>query len=185
MQINNPKYIIIHCTDYSYRNIADQFLACNGWHRDRGFPKSSLGWHIGYHRVITNGKNYKAKEDNEVGAHCNQHVDGLSLNFQSLGIVCGFDGDIEMMLPEDYKLFQEQIWSWQDQYQIPPSKIRFHRHYATDKTCPGSLITGQWLSDLLKRPLPILDVKKNLCTDEDIKKIKWYNNLISFIKFNQ
>lgn len=180
---NIPKYIILHTTDYSYRNLKDQFLACNGWHRDRDFPLSSLGYFIGYHRFITDGKNYKAREDDEIGAHCNQQVDGLTMNLQSLGIVCGFDGDIEMMLPEDYKLFQQQVWNWQDQYGIPPSKVRFHRYYAKDKTCPGSLITDQWLADLLKRPLPIPETKKeSLCTTDVVEKANKWDNLVTFIK---
>lgn len=179
---NQPKEIIIHCTDCSYRSIPDQFVACNGWHRDRDFPVSSKGLFIGYHRLITGGKNYLCREDNEVGSHCNQQVDGLSMNYQSLGIAVGFDGDIEFPIPQDYELLQKQIWLWQDKYAIPPSKIRYHRFYSKDKTCPGSLITDQWLADILKRPLPVHETKTtNLCSDEVVKKAGLWDNFISFI----
>jgi hypothetical protein len=183
MSKNKPTTIIIHGTDYSYRKLKDQFLACDGWHKDRYFPKSTLGWFVGYHRLITGGINYKAREDNEVGAHCNQHENGLSMNYQSLGICVGFDGDIEFPTLEDYALLQKQVWEWQDKYQIPPSKIKFHRAYATDKSCPGSLITDQWLKDLLTRPKPVVEKpKEELCTAEVVKKAKWWDNLPIWLK---
>jgi len=151
MEKNKPKYILVHCTDCSYKTIPDQFNACNGWHKDRDFPKSSGGLYIGYHRLITGEKNYLCREDDEVGAHCNQKQDGVSMNFQSLGVCVGFDGDIEYPTTMQYALLQKQIWDWQDKYGIPDSHVRFHRYYSTDKTCPGSLIDNKWLADILKR----------------------------------
>lgn len=182
---NVPKTIIIHCTDVSYRQIADQFIPCNGWHRDRDFPLSSLGNFIGYHNLITGEKNYKAREEWEVGAHCNQQENGLSMNFQSLGVCVGFDGDIEFPTPKQYELLQKQVWDWMDKYMISPSRVKFHRDYAKDKTCPGSLITQQWLTDLLTRPKPVPVTPKpeaNLCTTEVVKKASAWDNLIAFIK---
>ncbi len=135
--------------------MADQFVACNGWHRDRAFPVSSLGLFIGYHRLITGGVNYKCRLETDEGSHCNQKEDGVSMNFQSLGVCVGFDGDVEFPTTADYALLQKQIWEWQDFYKIPNDRVRFHRYYAKDKTCPGSLITDQWLKDLLTRPAPV------------------------------
>lgn len=155
MQKNKPNAILIHCTDVSYRAIPDQFHPCNGWHKDRTFPMSSLGFYIGYHRIITGDRNYQARLDTDEGAHCNQKENGVSMNFQSLGVCIGFDGDIEMPTTMQYALLQKQVWEWQDQYGIPNERVKFHRDYATDKSCPGSLITKQWLKDLLTRPIPI------------------------------
>jgi hypothetical protein len=186
---NNPTSIVIHTTDYSYRLLNDQFVACNGWHRDRQFPVSSLGCFIGYHRLITGGVNYKCRLETDEGAHCNQKVNGLSMNFQSLGVCVGFDGDIEMVRPEEYVLLQKQVWDWQDFYKIPDEKVFFHRHFATNKTCPGSLITNQWLVDLLKRPLPVVPKPaENICMAqekiiaEQKVKIAWYEKLLALIK---
>ena len=160
---NEPKAIIVHCTDYSYRLLPDQLKACDGWHRDRGFPVSRLGYFIGYHRLITNDKCYKTREDSEEGAHCNQQENGVSMNFQSLGVCIGFDGDVEFPTPKQYALLQKQIFEWQDTYKIPNERVFFHRHFATEKSCPGSLITNQWLKDLLTRPQPVIDDKLNTC----------------------
>lgn len=149
---NNPKYIIVHCSDVSYKISTDQLKSINVYHRDvRGFPVSSLGYYVGYHRLITGGKNTQCRLDSDEGAHCNQVKDGLSMNFQSLGVCIGFDGDEEMPSPFDTKVLQDQIWRWQDQYKISNDRVYFHRDFATNKTCPGSLITREWLDRLLIR----------------------------------
>lgn len=189
MSKNNPTSILVHCTDYSYRLLRDQRIACEGWHKDRDFPVSSLGSFVGYHALITGGKNYQCRLDTDEGAHCNQIENGVSMNFQSLGVCVGFDGDIEFPLPEDYALLQKQVWSWQDKYMIPPGKVKFHRTYATNKTCPGSLITDQWLKDLLVRPLPAPVIPKvETCITEKAqidmlqKKVAWYTSIIEKLK---
>lgn len=201
---NNPKYIIIHCTDYSYRKMADQFLACNSWHKDRDFTLSSLGYYIGYQRIVTGDKNYQARLDTDVGCHCNQGIDanlnpiqnptpGTSMNYQSLGICIGFDGDIEMPTPIQYGLVQKQVWDWQDQYGIPNSHVFFHRHFATEKSCPGGLLSADWLAKLLVRPIeapsPISPKPVNtMCVAQEAtiqaqaKTLKWYEALIQALR---
>lgn len=176
---NTPKYIVVHCSDVSYRSNSDQFNSINIYHRDvREFPKSTLGNWVGYHYLFTGGKQYICKEEWEVGAHCNQGFDGitvyppatpgkLSINYQSIGLCIGFDGDIEMPPLAEYNLLQKKLWEIQDKYKIPNENVYFHRKFATNKTCPGSLITSQWLLDLLKRPEPVV-VKpiENMCQEE-------------------
>lgn len=153
--INTPKAIVIHCTDTPYSKAKDQFNAVNAYHRDeRSFPKSVLGWNVGYQRLITGGKNYKAREDYEEGMHTSQIVDGVSMNLQSLGVCVGFDGDVEYMPAEEYRLLKEQVSIWQKQYGIPNEKVYFHRKFNTAKTCPGSLITDAWLELLLAPAVP-------------------------------
>lgn len=163
MNTNNPKFIVVHCTDYSYANLYDQFSACNGWHKDRAFPLSSLGYYVGYHRLITGNTNYRARLDTDEGAHCNNIVDGLSMNFQSLGVCIGFDGDIEMPLTLHMNLLKEQIQEWMKTYNIPIERVQFHRDFSTVKTCPGSLITRQWLENLIN---PI--VTSSTCLEENV-----------------
>lgn len=171
MSVNNPKYIILHTTDYPRSKLYNQLLACDGWHKDREFPKSSLGYYIGYHRLITGEQNYQTRFDNEEGAHCNQRINGVSLNFQSLGVCVGFDGDIENLTSTEYALLQKQVWSWQDTYNISNENVKFHRFFATEKTCPGSLLTDSWLRVLLLRPLIVSNIPlkpvENMCISQD------------------
>lgn len=186
MQKNKPIYILIHCSDISEKTHPDQFREIDIYHKQRGFPISFLGYYVGYHRLITGGKNYYCRHDEDEGAHCNQVVDGLSMNFQSLGVCWAGDGDTEMPSEIHYKLLQEQVWAWQDKYSIPNKNVRFHRDYATWKTCPGGLITRAWLETLLTRPKVIpqadLTCKKESDTIEAQKKqISVLENIIKTI----
>lgn len=126
-----PRWIIIHCSDVSYRTAYDQLSAIENYHRSQMFPISSLGYHTGYQHLITGGKNYECRRDNEIGAHCNTVVNGLSMNEQSLGVCVGFDGDIEYMPQDWYDLLQKQVWAWQDKHNIPDERVKFHRYFAT------------------------------------------------------
>lgn len=49
------------------------------WHKSRGFTKSSLGYYVGYHRVIDNGKIIKTRRLDEEGAHTIGHNDEIGI----------------------------------------------------------------------------------------------------------
>lgn len=149
--MNNPLWIILHCTDVSYKISDNQLDSVNQYHQKEGFTLSRLGYYVGYHRFITGGKNYKTRMDTEVGCHTNQKVNGVSLNQQSLAVCIGFDGDIEYPHPDDYALLQKQVWDWQDMYAMPNDRVVFHRHFNTSKSCPGSLLGVEWMTNLLRR----------------------------------
>lgn len=182
--MNKPKKILVHCSDVSQTELKDQFNSINKYHKDvREFPVSSLGIYVGYHRLITGGKNYKCREDFEIGAHCNNVVDGLSMNLQALGVGVGFDGDIEMPTTEHVKLLQQQIWEWQDKHTISNKDVEFHRDYATNKTCPGRLITREWLDEILKRPIPQKPIEQqikqlNIKDSEELNSYRIFFNLL-------
>jgi hypothetical protein len=98
---------------------------------------------VGYHYLITGEREYKCRADTDVGAHCNQGYDGKtvyqpgtydstkikSMNYQSIGICVGFDGDIEYPTPIQYGLLQKRIWALQDKYNIPNENVKFHRFF--------------------------------------------------------
>lgn len=128
---NKPVKILIHGTDASYRVIPDQFNACNQWHKERDFPLSRRGFYIGYHRLYTGGKRYICRDFDEVGAHCNTQLNGLSLNYQSIGLAVGFDGDIEQMPAMEYALLQKDIWEIQDKFGITDENVHFHRYFTS------------------------------------------------------
>ncbi len=154
---NVPKYIIVHCTAVSWRKLRDQFFAVNRYHKERGFPESSLGWNGGYHILVSGGKEYRYREDWEEGAHCNTVVDGLSMNFQSLGLGIGFDGDVEMPYPDDLPLAAARIKKWKEKYGIPNDRVHIgpHRRWTPTKTCYGSLLADDWALELANpQPAP-------------------------------
>lgn len=189
MNSNNPKYLILHCSDDSYTNCFDQLTKIDRYHKERGFPQSSLGFFVGYHYLITGDKEYQCRADTDEGAHCNQQLNGLSMNFQSIGICWGGDGDIQYPTPIQYGLLQKRVWALQDKYHIPNENVRFHREFATSKTCPGSLLTKQWLSTLLIRPvetkIPPKPIEHTCIAQEnEIERLKetlsWYEKVLSW-----
>lgn len=194
MNSNTPKYILIHCSDDSYRNCSDQLQKIDSYHRERGFPKSSLNYWVGYHYLITDDKEYKCRADTDEGAHCNQHQDGISMNFQSIGVCWGGDGDIEYPTPIQYGLLQKRVWALQDKYNIPDERVKFHRDYATSKTCPGSLLDKQWLATLLIRPVDVVIPSKPIehtCVAQEAEitqlkqSLRWYDYLLSWMFGNR
>lgn len=181
MAVNNPQYIIIHCTDVSYRTLWNQLNSVNKYHRSQEFPASSLGYHVGYHVLITGGQSFKCRDDGDEGAHCNQQVGGLSMNYQSLGVCVGFDGDIETM-PEDWRLMlQRQVWSWQDKFGITDKNVRFHREFSLGKTCPGGLLGENWKKDLLKRP-EVKPIDQHVKREEILSQISFWTSILERLR---
>lgn len=145
---NRPQYILLHCTAVSYKAMPAQFWAVNNFHKTRDFPKSSLGFYVGYHRLSEGGVEHRARYDWEEGAHCNAVVDNRSINYQSLAYCIAFDGDTERPRKADVVNLLKTVESWQYIYTIPDSKVLLHRHFTPAKTCAGSLIPDDWWKKL-------------------------------------
>jgi N-acetylmuramoyl-L-alanine amidase len=73
------KQVVIHHSASDLNTTVEQI---NQWHKDRGFPESSLGYYIGYHFIITaDGKITRTRGDWEIGCHCvpNENKVGVCL----------------------------------------------------------------------------------------------------------
>lgn len=154
MVMNRPKYLLIHASDVGQDVLFDQLKSINAYHKkghpQAPFPLSSLGYYVGYHYLITGGKTYQTRLDGDVGAHCNNKVDGVSLNFQSIGICWGGDGDIELPNKSSREALRSLIRSLMTKYGISIDNVKFHRDYDQNgKTCPGTLFTRSYLLGIL------------------------------------
>lgn len=89
---NQPKAIVIH-----HEGASNGFESVNDWHRQRGFPKSSLGYHIGYQWYYDGDKWHNGRYENEEGMHT---LGGW--NQKSIG-VC-FKGNYDL---EEFTYYQE------------------------------------------------------------------------------
>lgn len=164
---NTPTYIIVHTSDVLESRLYNQFSSINNYHRDiRFFTVSSLGYHTGYHYLITGGKKYQCRLDTDEGSHCNDKVNGTSMNFQSIGICWGGDGDLELPSTQNRILLAECIKEKMKQYNIPRDRVKFHRDFTPSKTCPGTLFTQSYLDVILseKSPEPEKVIKINNIT---------------------
>lgn len=151
---NKPKYIVVHSSDVLSSKSSNQLNGINAYHREQRFPISRLGYHVGYHALLTGGKLVRTREDDEAGAHTSQVVNGVSINFQSLGICIAFDGDLEQ-IPQAYlPLLKKQIEEWMSKYDIPLVNVVPHRMFTKTRTCPGSLISIEAIHRLIGEPKP-------------------------------
>lgn len=154
--MNNPQNIIVHHSITPRDlDIALTERSIERTHKARGFPKSSLGWHIGYHYIIYgNGTLKQYRLDTDSGAHTKEQ----EMNFKSLGICLIGNFDIED--PSDIQvaglanLLKQKV----EQYKIPVLNIFPHRHFATYKSCYGAKLADDWAKKLIDRqPMKLIN----------------------------
>lgn len=134
---NKPTKIIWHHTAVSSNS--DQFEGINNSHEKRHFPKSSLGFFIGYHYVIEHsGEVRQARLDTEIGAH----VKGVNVGSIGIGLSGNFNTNIPSAVQKKAarKLVRQLMFRWQ----ILPEQIRPHREYA-NTDCPGKILGDDWI----------------------------------------
>lgn len=142
MTLNKPAYIIIHCSDSAYGDVA----LIDEWHKARGFERPerlSLPKHVGYHYIITSartgpGKHREPDEDGRIHPCREHHENGAharGYNEVSIGICLignketGFSAaQFASMLALTYQL--------QLAYDIPDEHVLGHYEVNEDKTCP-------------------------------------------------
>jgi N-acetyl-anhydromuramyl-L-alanine amidase AmpD len=156
---NKPEVIILHCSggitnDPTYDTSQQSLQVIDNWHKGvpNYFPKSELGWHIGYHYVCeyNTGKITQTRKETEIGCHC------LKMNDKSLGILIVGNFDRLPVLPHSKPSeVQEKsitILLRQLRQRYPNIPIRGHRFYATYKTCPGRNMPDDYGEKLIKEP---------------------------------
>lgn len=130
--MNSCEYIVIHHTAYAPK--VPQFDLVNGWHKQRGFPKSSLGFYVGYHYFIGfDGTVKVARRETEIGAHC--AADGM--NYKGIGICLA--GDFtwgRRPTPEQIKALALLVKDVKARHQIPDSNVLKHGEVKNTE-CPG------------------------------------------------
>lgn len=139
-----PERIILHHT--ADPSAAPQFDKVNAYHQERGFPRSSLGYFVGYHYLIEpSGTVRQARLDTEIGAH------DTGENINSIGICLA--GDFTTILPNEQQAAAaaQLAADLHSRWKIPVT--RFEPHRWDDKTeCPGQALPDNWLIEqYLKR----------------------------------
>lgn len=142
-----PQFLIVHHS-FTPRDLplAQAENSFNNNHRDRGFPRSSLGWYIGYHYVIYGqGEVKQYRADTEPGAHTKEQ----EMNFKSLGICLSGNFDVELPSDAQVEALRGLLISKSIQFNIPIANIYPHRKFAPYKSCYGQLLNDNWARNLL------------------------------------
>lgn len=123
-----------------------QFDKINEYHRKQGFPKSSMGYFVGYHWLVEpDGSVRQARKDTEIGAH------DAGENSNSLGICLA--GDFSKRYPSEAQIASAALLVKQvrAKWKIPVTRIEPHRWDDTTE-CPGTLLPDNFLiNEFLKR----------------------------------
>ncbi|PIV90845.1 hypothetical protein COW46_00700 [Candidatus Gracilibacteria bacterium CG17_big_fil_post_rev_8_21_14_2_50_48_13] len=144
---NRPSWIVVHHTAVSYDKNPSQLSATNTFHKNKGFPQSSLGFFVGYHAMVEkDGRVIITRKDSDIGAHTSQD----NMNFNSVAICFTGNFDKEEPTLEQCKAGLSWIKGKMSSLHIPASKIKPHRNWAP-KTCWGSKVPDDIISYLEQR----------------------------------
>lgn len=146
---NVPSWIAVHHTAVSYDRNPSQLSATNTFHKGKGFPKSSLGFYVGYHAMVEkDGRIIITRKDSDIGAHTSQDM----MNWKSVAICFTGNFDIEEPTLAQCKAALSWIRGKMESLKIPADRVKPHRHWAP-KTCWGSKVPDDIISYLEQRTM--------------------------------
>ena len=131
-----PQRIIFHHTAINAERA--QLEEVDRYHATRDFPKSKLGYYVGYHYLIErSGKVCQTRIETEIGAH------DTGENLNSLGVCLA--GDFRYMIPTQAQetAFAGLVKDIRSRWDIPLSRLEPHR-WDDDTECPGPRVADNW-----------------------------------------
>jgi len=142
---NAPTHIIVHHEGVVRSGPGFDFI--NSWHKSQQFPKSSLGFFVGYHYVIEkDGSLRQARKEWEEGAHTKGE------NFRSIGICLVGNFDVELPTKQQIETLGALLADITTRLPIDVSAVFPHRKFAP-KSCYGALLHDNWARAVLLRHL--------------------------------
>jgi N-acetyl-anhydromuramyl-L-alanine amidase AmpD len=136
MDIKPSRIVWHHSADNSTKA---QFAKIDAYHKTRDFPKSSLGFYVGYHYLIEHdGRIIQARKETEIGAH------DTGENINSIGICLAGNFNITYPTTEQAISAAQLIKDIRTRFNIPITRIEPHRWDDTTD-CPGTLLPDNWL----------------------------------------
>lgn len=133
---NKPTFITVHHS--AAMEPIPQFNAINEWHRIRNFNKSSLGFYVGYHKVIEkDGTIVQAREDLEENNAVLLH------NHDSLAVCLVGNFDKEDPTPEQVASLGQVLDEWCTEYDLSPLDVYPHKKFS-NTSCPGARLENVW-----------------------------------------
>ena len=168
-----PIRIIVHTTADLYPG--DQLKRVDDWHRQIDFPKSSLGYWVGYTYFLErDGRIIQTRTDTEQQAH----VKGY--NNDSIGLGVAGNHDYERPTIAQMISIKNLILRKMTEYTIHPNNVFGHRMFTNSKTCPGLKWPESEIKALFQPDLNyyqnLLNSLKDFLTSLKTKKLGSYSS---------
>jgi len=144
-------YIAIHHTAVSRFEATSQLQAVNRYHKEKWNSKSSLGYYVGYNYfcdvdgTITQTREVGEETMAQKGHNC---IGG------SCAISIGIAGDFAQELPADAQIEAVRDLLSELQATYPNVPVVGHRDLQADRTCPGVLMTPEYIRVRLLGEVP-------------------------------
>lgn len=129
--MNKIQFLVIHHSASGTKTTLKQIDA---WHKAREFPKSSLGFYVGYHYVIGDGWIKQTRAWKDIGAHAREK----GMNFKSIGIC--LTGNFLYDKPSEYqkKELVKLLVGLMAEFKLGENKILRHGD-VSNTACPGKI----------------------------------------------
>lgn len=135
MEFEPTRIIWHHSADAS---TTPQFEKIDAYHKTRGFPRSGLGYYVGYHYLIEHdGTVRQARRETEIGAH------DQGENYDSIGICMAGHFGLNMPTEAQAEAAAELTDRLVKKWDISVFGIEPHRWKDTTD-CPGRLLSDYW-----------------------------------------
>lgn len=131
-----PKYIIVHHSAAAAP--MPQFDSINKWHKDRDFPLSTLGYFVGYHRVIeADGTVRIARLDTE------RDCDSFGHNYDSLSVCLAGNLDLNEPTVAQVNALGALLSHWCTLWGLEAEEVFPHRRF-NPTSCYGAKVSDNW-----------------------------------------
>ncbi len=150
------RFRALHNTNVSYTDVKRQLWAVNNHHRKYKM-KSSLGFYVGYNGFIDgDGTFTQTRLIGEETAAIVGHNCDREMTCDTVSFCAAFNGDKEALNPAQRRTLKK-LYSGEislktliPDFNITKLEDRFHRDLQARRTCPGKLITYDYIKDILK-----------------------------------
>lgn len=162
--------IALHHTAVSRSRQKYQLRAVNRYHRQKWNMKSVLGWYVGYNYFIdVDGTTTYTRKIGEETMAQKGH------NFDTISICLAGNFSEEYPLSKQNSSLRVLIKEIKQRY--PQIKTMTHRVLQSNRICPGTLFTDEYMQSILREPTP--EEKEKQEKIEEMQSV--IDILISFI----
>ena len=138
------KYLVLHHT--AVHSTTSQLNGVNNYHKDKWNMKSTLGWYVGYNYFIDISG--KATNTRDVGEETMAQV---GHNFDSISVCLAGNFNEEVPSEAQNRSLRALIKIIKELH--PEIILKLHRDVQYNRTCPGKLLTLEYLRSVtMKEP---------------------------------